>query len=233
MTKTTNDQDPLDLEKKLSTEFFKAESFIEKNKKNILTVIGALVVVIGGYVGYRQLILAPQEKEAQAAIFVVQRQFDMDSFNLVINGNGTDMSAVEIADEYGSTKAGNLARYYAGMSYLRSGDYESAIDYLKGFKGNDMVVSSLATGAIGDAYVELGKLSEAVSYYRKAADKSENGVTAPLFLKKAGLVYEKQGEYKKAVECYVRIQEKFRTSDQGNEIEKYIYRAKALAGDLK
>src|SRR5688500_7188667 len=121
-TKTTQNDD-LDLNKKLGQELGRAEHFVQKNKKILSIVVGGLIVLVGGYVGYKQLIIAPQEEEAQAALFKVQQQFAVDSFALVVNGNGTDLSAVDIVDEYGMTKAGNLAAFMAGISYLRIGQY--------------------------------------------------------------------------------------------------------------
>jgi hypothetical protein len=69
-------------------------------------------------------------------------------YKLSLNGSEGKFGFIKIADEYSGTDA-NLANYYAGMAYLNTGKYNEAIDYLNKFKSDDIVLSGLATGAIG------------------------------------------------------------------------------------
>ncbi len=207
-------------------------SFVQKNQKNLTYLGGAIVIGIVGFFAFRQFYIAPQEQEAQEALSVVQKQFELDSFALVVNGNGTDLSGPEIADDYSLTKAGNLAAFYSGISYLRTGKYEEAISYLKKFDSDDKLVGPIALGAIGSAEIELGNVEEGASYYMKAARHNKNEFTTPYFLKEAGLAYEKLENPEKALECYETIRKDFRESPEFAEIEKYIARAKAKAGKL-
>lgn len=225
--------DTLDIDAKLTSEIYKAEDFIQKNRNVLIGVVVALVLLVGGYIGFKQFFLKPQEEEAQVLLFKMQDYFEMDSFSTVVHGNGTDPSAVEIADDYGMTKAGNLAAYYAGISYLRLGEYQNAVDYLKKFNADDQIITPLAMGAIGDAYVELERIEDGASQYMKAARESENKFTTPYFLKKAGLAYEKAGKPGKAVDCYEEIKKEYENAQETQEIDKYLYRAKASAGELE
>lgn len=225
MSEHKNQNDGLDLDKTIGKEVNRAETFVQRNKKVLSIVAGAVIVVVGGYVGFKQFVVKPQESEAQEALFIVQQQFERDSFSLVVNGNGNDLSAVDIADEYGMTKAGNLACYMAGVSYLRLGQYEDALLYLNDFSAGDDVIGPMAIGLRGDAHVELGEVEEGVKLYMKAANKGDNQFITPYFLNKAGIAYTHLGEHKKAEEVYTRIKTEYKDVPEWTDVEKYISRS--------
>ena len=165
------------------------------------------------------------EKEAQADMFMAELYFQKDSFNLALNGDGQYLGFVDIADEYSATKAGSLANYYAGLSYLNSGDFENAIEYLEDFSSDDMVLSALALGCIGDAYMELDDSNNALSYYEDAAVKNINEFTTPRYMLKQAMIHELNGDVADALVLYKGIESDYKSSREGNEIEKYIARA--------
>ncbi len=200
----------------------KTESFIENNQKIILIIVGVLIVIVLGFFGFRKYYLEPKEKEAQGQMFMAEMYFEQDSLSKALNGDGNYLGFLDIIDQYGLTKSANLASYYAGISYLKLGDFEQAIEYLKDFDGNDKVAAPMATGAIGDAYMELDNVDKAIGYYIDAADQSNNELTAPLFLMKAGMAYEIQGNYRKALELYKRIKKEYPRSFEGTQIDKFI-----------
>ena len=206
----------------------KTEHFIEKNQKIILYVVGALVVLIGGYMAFKKFYLGPKEKEAQSQMFWAEKYFEKDSLNLALNGDGNYLGFIDIIDEYGMTKSADLAHYYAGMCYLKKGQFEEAIDYLEDFDSDDQIVCSMAKGALGDAYMELGDNDKALDYYMKAADNNNNLFTTPMFLMKAGWTYEIMGNYAEALKLYERIRKDYYKSYESREIEKYIARAKGM-----
>jgi tetratricopeptide (TPR) repeat protein len=208
--------------------YSKTESFIENNKKVLSMVLGGIVVVIGLYFAYTQIYLGPKEIEAQSSIFMAEKYFEKDSLDKAINGDGVNYGFIDIIDEYSGTKTANLAHYYLGISYLRTGAYEDAIEQLKAFSSDDIMISSIAIGAIGDAYMELGNVDDAISYYEKAAKNNENELTTPMYLFKAGLAYEEKGDYAKAFDKYTTIKKDFSDSSEGRTIEKYLARAEAL-----
>ena len=203
----------------------KAELFIEEHQKNIAIVIGAIVVIVGIFLGYKNFYAAPREKQAQAQIFGAQQYFEKDSFKLALKGDGNNPGFLTVIDEYSGTKAGNLAYYYAGICYLKTGDFNKAIENLENFSADDEFVAPIALGATGDCYLELGKTDKAIDYYIKASKKSENDMTTPLYLMKAGLASEIKGDFKGALEYYTTIKDKYKKSQQATEIDKYIARA--------
>jgi len=206
----------------------KTERFIENNQKILTIVIGVIVVVVLVFFGFKRLYMVPKEQEAKEQMFMAERYFEIDSLNLALNGDGMYPGFLEIIDDYGITKSANLSEYYAGVCYLKMGNFEEAIDHLKSFKGKDHILGPMAAGAIGDAYLELNQPEKAAGYYTEAAEMKENEFTSPMFLLKAGWTYEIQKDYKKALEIYEQIKFKFPTSNEAREIDKYIARAKGL-----
>ena len=204
----------------------KTEQYIEDNQNKLMKIVAAVVAVIALFIAYQSLYLEPQAVEAQSEMFNAEIYFEKDSFNLALNGDGQYLGFIDIADQYSSTKQGKLANYYAGLSYLYLKDYDNAIDYLNDFKSDDIVLSSLALGSIGDAYLELDDKDKALSYYKKAANNDQNSFTTPRYLMKQALILEYNNEYDGALEIYLNIQENFNESRESQNIDKYIYRAK-------
>lgn len=205
----------------------KAEHFFEENRKSITFIAVALFVIVGGYFAYLHLYQNPREVEAQDSIFSAQNYFEQDSLRLALKGDGQNYGFIDVAEEYSGTKAGNLANYYAGISYLNSGDYKNAIEYLDRFDSDDEILSVIATGAIGDAFVELNQPEEALDYYERATSGESNEFVVPFYLKKAGLIAEEQGDFKKAAKFYNRIKKDFSKSQEASDIDKFIARAEA------
>jgi tetratricopeptide (TPR) repeat protein len=206
----------------------KTEQFIFNNQKAIGIVITIIIIAILGFFGYNKYYLEPKSTEAAEQMFHAQLFFESDSLDKALFGDGNSLGFIDISGEYSMTKQGNLANYYAGISYLKKGDYNKAIDYLENFSAGDHLVSPMATGAIGDAYLELGDKERAVAYYLEAANMDDNGFTSPLFLFRAGQVYELLADYDEAVYVYTKIKNKYFKSNEGRSIEKSIARAKAL-----
>jgi tetratricopeptide (TPR) repeat protein len=188
----------------------------------------AIIVIIGGYLGYQRFVVSPKEKEAQSQMWMAEQYFARDSFNLALHGDGNYLGFLDIVDEYSITKSANLANYYIGISYLHLGQYEQAIEYLEAFESEDKMVAPIAYGAIGDAYMELEKPDEALKFYEKAVTKSENNFTTPIYLMKVGFVYEQNQDYEKALEAYQTIKNDFPESAEGRQIDKYIARVETL-----
>ncbi|MDH6534011.1 hypothetical protein D0T51_03250 [Parabacteroides sp. 52] len=208
----------------------RSEHFIENHSKKIIYGILAIAVVIAIFMGVKQGYLAPRESKATAALFKGEQYFAKDSFALALNGNGADYEGFEaIINQYGNTKSGNLAKAYAGICHFRMGEYEQALKNLKGFSGKDEMISPSVTGLIGDCYVNMGQVKEGVSYFEKAANQAKNDIISPAYLMKAGTAYESLKQYKDAVKVYTAIKEKYTTSAEAGDIDKYITRASELA----
>ncbi|MCK5823609.1 MAG: tetratricopeptide repeat protein [Bacteroidales bacterium] len=203
----------------------KTEQYIEENQKTLSTIVLILIVVVAGYFAYLKFYVKPLEEEAASQMFVAEQYFEKDSFNLAINGDGNYLGFIDIIDEYGVTKSANLAQYYAGISYLKLGQYEEAIDYLKDFDSDDHIIAPIALGSIGDAYSELGDNDEAISYYLKAAKTNSNKFTTPMYLMKAAKAYEANDDYQNSLDIYNDIKNNYPKDKNARFIEKYITRA--------
>lgn len=205
-----------------------SEHFIEKYQKQITIAMIAVMVIVAGYYGIKRWHFQPQEAEAQANIMFAQQYFEADSFQLALDGDGPKLGFLDIIEDYSFTNSSNLSKYYAGICYLHLGEFNKAIDYLKDYSGDDEMIKYIALGAIGDAYLELGNKDKALSYYESASE-GNNEFTDPTYLMKLGLLQEEMGDYGDAIETYTEIKDKYKTSSEGRQIEKYITRAMLLA----
>ena len=128
-----------------------SEAFIEKNQKQILIAVAAIVLVVLAIIGVKNFYIEPLEIEAQTEISKAQQLFATDSFKVALNGNGNDVIGFkELASEYSITSSGNLAAAYAGICYFKLADYDNAIKYLSQFDGDDVYFTTAVLVLIGD-----------------------------------------------------------------------------------
>jgi len=200
----------------------RTEQFIEENQKSLMTIVGAIVGIVALFSIYQNFYIAPMEEEAQAEMYMAELYFQKDSFNLALNGDGQYLGFLDVADDYSSTNVGQLANYYAGLCYLNTADFDNAIEYLGDFSSDDIVLSSLALGCMGDAYMELGDVDAALDAYASAVSNSSNDFTAPRYMMKQALIHDANGDSDKALNLYKSIKNDYKTSREANGIEKYI-----------
>ena len=210
--------------------FDKTENYIEQNRKSLALIVGGVILLVGIYFGWKYLYLKPRSDEASSKMYKAEMYFAKDSFNLAINGNGDTAGFAEIVKDYSMTRAGNLSKYYLGICYLRTAQYDKAIESLEDYDADDMFTSAMSLGLIGDAYMEQGKTDDAIEYYQKAAKKNPNKFTSPVFLKKAGYAYEDKGQKEEALKMYTQIKTDFPESQEAAQIDKYIGR---VGGTIK
>ena len=200
----------------------KTEQYIEKNKKTLIIVACAIIVVALGIWAYVALVAQPRQVRAAEDMFAAEQWFNEGDFEKALNGTDEYMGFVEVIDEYGCTKAGNLAKYYAGICQLNLGKYDEAIDMLKSYKGKDIFTSVESQMLIGDAYAEKENPAEAVKYYEKAAKGSDNFIVAPTALWKAGMMYLQLDKKEDAVRAFQQIKDNYPESPEWNEVDKYL-----------
>jgi len=214
----------------------KTEAFVEKNQNVILGVVGAIALCVLGYLAYEHFIQEPKEQEAMVEMNKAQSYFDQavngtasDSlYNLALEGGEGKYGFLDIIDNYGSTKAGKLAEYYAGMAYLNTNNYQEAINHLDNFDSEDEMLAPLAKGAIGDAFVQLGQNDQALGYYETAASMRTNGFTRPRFLLKAGIVALDLGQADKAAKHFEAIENEFPEAPEAAKAKLYVSRAASM-----
>lgn len=205
-----------------------ATTFFERNQKMIVGILTGLLVVVGGWFGYNNLIKQPKEQKAMSQMWKAQMQFEQDSFLMALENPGGGYSGfLQIIKDYGGTKAGNLAHYYAAISYLNLGNFDAALSHLNDFDPDGAVGPALKHGALGDVYSELNQMDKALEHYKKAADAGENDVLTPYYLKKLALLHETQNNVEKALEIYRDIKRKYPNSNEALSIDKYIARAES------
>ena len=181
-----------------------AENWMERNSKTVFGIVGVILLAVAGYFGFNYY-KKTQDAEAQPQMFQAVYYFEADSLSLALNGDGNNLGFINIIEDYKFSEAANLAHFYAGVCYLKQGNYETAILYLEDFSADDLLVQARAYSLIGDAYMEQQKYEDAAKYYDKAANYEPNKFYSPTYLMKAALAYEKLNQNDKAKEAYSKI----------------------------
>jgi len=234
------EEQPVNVEDSTTAEIFdtleetanKSEKWIEKNSKVLLISLIVAVVIIFGYMGYNQFIKEPAEKNAANALVFAKKEFQNatttkkeEDFNLALNGNDEQEGLLEIVKEYSTTRAGNLAKYYAGIAYINLKDFSKGIEYLKEVTTDDQLLETVINGSLGDAYYAQNNTSEALNYFKKAAETSKNDAIAPVYLLKAGKLALALKELETAKTLFTTIKKDFSKSAQAKDIDLYLNQA--------
>lgn len=225
MAEQKNQNEHLNVEDALT----QSEAFLIKYKNAIIGGVVAVIIIVAGFIMYKNLYAEPREEKAQAALFKGQEYFEQDAYEQALNGDSIGfVGFLKVADDFSGTKAANLAKAYAGICYAQLGKYEEAVKMLDSFNGKDQMVAPAILGAAGNCYAQLGQLDKAASTLMSAADKADNNTLSPVFLMQAGEILVKQGKYDDAVDAYTKIKDKYFQSYQAMDIDKYIEQAKLM-----
>lgn len=215
-TKPEQNQEPqLDLYQRVENSFL-------KNKNIIIGVFAVIILGIGGYFGYRELYLKPKETQANNKIAFAQANFGRDSLQMALNGDGINPGFLNIANDYGMTKTGNLAKYYCGVCYLKAGDFDNAIKYLEDYNAATADMAGLKFMQLGHAYAEKNDFVKAIANYKKAGEESESDIYSPFYYKLAGDLMVMQNDFKGAKDVYEIIKKEYPLSEEGQNIDKDI-----------
>jgi len=201
--------------------------FFKKNQKSLTYALVLAIVLVGGFFGYTELYQKPREAKAADAMFMAEKYFANDSSNFVLNGDGQSKGVLYVIKEFSGTKAANLAKYYAGVSYFRLNDFNKSIEYLKDFSTDAKQIQAVAYGTLGDAYASLNKVDEAVSHYKKAGEYfPEDEAISSEYLFRAAAFLELNNKTEEAIELYSKIKNEYPKSEKGFMADKYINRLK-------
>lgn len=209
-----------------------AEQFWTKYSKLLTIGLTVVVLAVAGYFIYRSMVVVPNERKAEEAVFKAEEYYRMDSLDKALNGDGMNQGLLRVISRYGGSDAGNRARLMAGSIYLRKGDFKNAIKHLEEFKTDVKQVEATATGLLADAYAEMGTSAnnnsnkeKAAGLYKKAAGIFvEDDLNSAEFLFRAGYLYETMGKNQEAIDAYKELKEKYPRSQRGFEIDKYLAR---------
>ena len=204
----------------------RSEAFINKNKKAIIIAVAAIVLVAVGSLLVSNSV-AKREQKAAEALFAGEKYFRNGDYETALNGDAYEFAGFEaVADEHGSTKAGKLAKAYAGLSLAHLGRYEEAIPMLESFKGNDAMVAPSVVAALGNCYAQTGNEAKAAATLVKAAQMADNNLLSAAYLIQAGQIFEKLGKKADALKAYQEVKNKYYGSTQSTDIDRYIERVK-------
>jgi len=216
---------PTKVEANVGEIFSRSEKFIESYKNHILITVVAIILIVAAILGIRHLYIIPKEKEAQAAIFMGEKLFANQQWDLALNGNGADyFGFLGVIEDYGMTKTANLAKAYAGICYYHLGNPDEALNLLKKYKSKDKVFAPTIKGLMGDCYVNLGNVEEGIKYFNKAVSEADSEHISPVYLKKIGIAYESIFDYASARKAYQSIKDKYPNSQEAADIDKFIER---------
>ena len=225
MAEQKNQNDHLNVEDALT----QSEAFLIKYKNAIIGGVVAVIIIVAGFIMYKNLYAEPREEKAQAALFKGREYFEQDAYEQALNGDSIGFAGfLKVANEYSGTKAANLAKAYAGICYAQLGKFDEAVKMLDSFSGDDQMVAPAILGATGNCYAQLGQLDKAASTLLSAADKADNNSLSPIFLMQAGEILVKQGKFEDAINAYTKIKDKYFQSYQAMDIDKYIEQAKLM-----
>ncbi len=212
----------------------KAKDFWSKYNKPIMIVSAIVILVAGGYIGYKKFYKEPQETKAADAMYKAEYYFksaqmseSADSLlKLALNGDGINAGFLKVISKYSGTEAANLAKYYAGASYALLNDNANVIKYLKDFSTDSKVHQAKAYKLLADAYGDTGKNQDALEYYKKAAhefpDDKENSSEA-LFMA-AYFAETILKNNKEAIELYKELKKDYSQTRRGFDADKYLAR---------
>ncbi len=200
----------------------KTEAFFEKNKKAIIGAVIAVIAIVVCAILANTYYFQPRQQTASTELGKAQELFLEDKYEKALP------LFQKVADEYGSTDAGNLAQLYIGLCQANQGKWQEAVDALERFsEKDDQMITPAAIAALGQAYANLNQMDKAVETLKKAAAKADNNSLSPTFLISAGEILESQGKKDEALKLYQEVKEKYFNSMQYQTIDAYIERASA------
>jgi tetratricopeptide (TPR) repeat protein len=176
---------------------------------------------------------AKKELPLQRDLSIARSYAERDSTNLALTGDTLGNKGLEtIISKNKGTVIAEEAKLQAAHAHLTAGNTKKAISYLESVSGFGPSVEARRLSLLGDAWSTQGTAGgtinksdceKAIGYYEDAVNKfADDEANAAFYLFKAGQLYELTGNAEKAKTAYLNIKEKYPSSSQANEIEKYL-----------
>ncbi len=197
--------------------------FFENNRNLVFGILGGIVLLVIMGFGYG-IFKDHKEVQAQEALASAVRLYENGNWQGAIDGANGAAGLFDVANQYGSTKAGNLALYYTADAYYKLGEHESALKYFQQFDHGD---DALGAGAYaGEAAIleSMGKYAEAGAKYKQAALVHESDFTSGRYLHSAGRNYELAGDFDEARNAYQMIKNDFPESAEASDVDMMLAR---------
>ena len=210
-------------EDKLVTTFYEAKIFYEENQTKILAALGTLAIIIVAIVLYINKVESNNEI-ASIELSRVIPGYNSGMYQEAIDGKpGTKVLGLrKIADEYGGSEQGELARIYLANSYYFTGQLDNALDEYDAYSGSDDVMISSALAGKASVYEAKSDYESAAEFYSQAANISKYNPSNPEYLLIAGINYLKVKNFDKAKVSLEKIKKEYQTSLASREVDRYL-----------
>src|SRR5882724_3605252 len=84
----------------------KAKDFWTRYNKPLIIVSLAVIILAGGYLGYKYFYKAPEELKAADYMYKAEEYYRLDSAKLALNGDGLNPGFLKVISRYGGTQKG-------------------------------------------------------------------------------------------------------------------------------
>ncbi len=207
----------------LITTYDNAVWWYETNKKLLTNVGIAIVVLAAGGWFYINNNRTNNEKAANefAKLF---SYYDNGQYQLAINGlpekNVRGLQA--IVNDYGSTKYGNVAKFYLANSYFNTGEYDKALEAYDDANLDVPILEASRVAGVAACYEVKANYADAAKYFEKAGKSNANDPNAAEYLSNAARNFVKAGNKEQAIELYKLIKKEHSSSAAARDAERYL-----------
>ena len=212
------------------TFYAKAWDFFEKNRPLVYGILAVLVLIVAGLV-YWSIASSQQSARAQELLAEVATVYQQGNYEQALQGTGGQPGLIAIADEYGRSPAGNMARFYAADALYQLGQKDRALEYFSAFDKEENFVGASAYAGMAAVYEDRGEYERAGELYQRAAQFYMNEVRSPHYLEQAGRAFQAAGAYEQAREAYQALEQEFPDSQAAQDVGFHLARLAALEED--
>lgn len=193
-----------------------------ENRRSLI-VTGSIVLAILAAVVIGALVYNHRSEEASTAFGDAMQAYETplaQPGQPVPPGTKTFASAAErakaanqlfmqVADTYGMTPSGKLARYFGGLTYIEAGQSASAETTLKQVSDSwNRDVSSLGKLALAQLYRQTGRNQQAIDLYNELTAKPSTTVPAGTAQLQLAELYEGENQPEQAKKIYAQLKDK-------------------------